>query len=729
MYTAWFEKNFLPHASSQRPLLLLQDGAAAHMSPELIDLAIANQVILLCFPPKLTHILQPCDVSLFRRMKAQLSHAMNSVKMMPTRKSTVWISKAKVPAILAEVMENAFTRTAVMDAFKDCGIHPLNRKVVKGEMVKTTVSFDRDPDEPWSAEQAMTTDHITSGPESTPGSESTHEPESTSGQEGTHEPESTHSDTPGSQLDEQAAMTQQPSNGGQDTGINDILLEDIELNMQVSEDPVEDDNQGISFTIETAASASPDAEVLVDSNEVGEAPRPCPPQLALNAVEQSLTPKKKKTYTEKYSAGIEDSEDPVYITWSILKRKVEQLQSPLIKAGIISPRLAEVLVSPPDPACHVMRIGRKKTAKARVLTSKEISNEIREHERKKKLAQEEKKKRVETREKNKRRAEEQRKEKAEVKLVQEKKKHAAQRIKRFEVWQRSLLRCKTFQVFTQRCEKVMTDARIYPLSEICLPTYHVGAIDEVSSFLLKNMVEYCELQPVATSAFGNCLPATGSYFLFGNEDHHVEMRVRIAAELALHADLYLDDDVLKQEMGHMPVTSRKETYAMFSDKYRPHQGSLLTSKDVQTLYEEETMSIVKPSTYMGIWQLHALSSVLGARVKSVYPGLGSVSKDLHRLIEPRQMNWQNVVHVMWTNSGNRDRSSWWEPNHFVPLLHHDQHTAIPVQVNTQWFCYVCFIRKFTQTQFQSILLAPHSNTFAIPFRLPAHRLPLRLGPV
>ena len=72
IYAEWFEKNFLPHASKQIPLLLLQDGAAAHISPRLIDMAIANDIILLCFPPKLTNILQPCDVVVYRRMKAEI---------------------------------------------------------------------------------------------------------------------------------------------------------------------------------------------------------------------------------------------------------------------------------------------------------------------------------------------------------------------------------------------------------------------------------------------------------------------------------------------------------------------------------------------------------------------------------------------------------------------------------------------------------------------------------
>ena len=45
-----------------RPVLLIQDGHASHMSIGLIELARANDVHLLCLPAHTTHILQPLDV-------------------------------------------------------------------------------------------------------------------------------------------------------------------------------------------------------------------------------------------------------------------------------------------------------------------------------------------------------------------------------------------------------------------------------------------------------------------------------------------------------------------------------------------------------------------------------------------------------------------------------------------------------------------------------------------
>ena len=50
------------------------------------------------------------------------------------------------------------------------------------------------------------------------------------------------------------------------------------------------------------------------------------------------------------------------------------------------------------------------------------------------------------------------------------------------------------------------------------------------------------------------------------------------------------------------------------------------------------MRTVKNSEYTGIWHLHALASVLGIKIGSVYPEYGgfTVRRFLHRICVPRQ---------------------------------------------------------------------------------------------
>ena len=43
--------------------MLLTDGHKSHLTLEVVDLCIKNEVILFCLPPHTTHALQPLDVA------------------------------------------------------------------------------------------------------------------------------------------------------------------------------------------------------------------------------------------------------------------------------------------------------------------------------------------------------------------------------------------------------------------------------------------------------------------------------------------------------------------------------------------------------------------------------------------------------------------------------------------------------------------------------------------
>lgn len=63
IFTDWFKNVFLEQTKHvERPLLLVMDNHQAHINIDVIELAMKNQVILLCLPPHCTHALQPLDV-------------------------------------------------------------------------------------------------------------------------------------------------------------------------------------------------------------------------------------------------------------------------------------------------------------------------------------------------------------------------------------------------------------------------------------------------------------------------------------------------------------------------------------------------------------------------------------------------------------------------------------------------------------------------------------------
>ena len=64
VYLEWF-KFFLEDIPLSRPVVLSQDAHASHVSVELIELARANDIHILCLPAHTSHIFQLLDVGVF----------------------------------------------------------------------------------------------------------------------------------------------------------------------------------------------------------------------------------------------------------------------------------------------------------------------------------------------------------------------------------------------------------------------------------------------------------------------------------------------------------------------------------------------------------------------------------------------------------------------------------------------------------------------------------------
>jgi len=68
---SWLSNNFLKHAVSAHPLLLLLNGHSSHNHPEVVHLAREKNVEMLCLPPYTTHETQSLYCSVFSSLKAQ----------------------------------------------------------------------------------------------------------------------------------------------------------------------------------------------------------------------------------------------------------------------------------------------------------------------------------------------------------------------------------------------------------------------------------------------------------------------------------------------------------------------------------------------------------------------------------------------------------------------------------------------------------------------------------
>lgn len=384
LYHQWFMKTFLPHAVPRRPLLLIQDGASSHVSVNLIKSAIENDIILLCLPPKTTHITQPLDVAVYRKMKIETAKLVSQSKML---KSDLWISKKQVSGMFKIIFEKSFTMNCITEGFRKCGIYPFDPNAIdKTLLLRSNTSVD-----------TLSLDlSVTDKPALIEESQVLNDSDITDNSDVSYSLAPNTSDLC------QESLTQSDEN------IFDITF-------IVGDDGI--------LTLE------PDQPKNSTTNEVLSSSQECPPDLALSAVELSLTPRKKRKFEECYNMNIELS-DQTYQTWRRLKNTVyspvaentdteiytavpfspETLpipptntpmqhvnpsvqhvntkinypmketstitNHPLVKAGLIPDDLVNVLVVP--------QIASKRTkrdkGKARVLTSIEVQREIEEKE-------------------------------------------------------------------------------------------------------------------------------------------------------------------------------------------------------------------------------------------------------------------------------------------------------------------------------------------------------------
>ena len=70
LFYGWLSEHFARSIPPARPVVLLLDGHSSHINLEAAKFAVKNGILLYCLPPHTKHALQPCDVGLFKPMKA-----------------------------------------------------------------------------------------------------------------------------------------------------------------------------------------------------------------------------------------------------------------------------------------------------------------------------------------------------------------------------------------------------------------------------------------------------------------------------------------------------------------------------------------------------------------------------------------------------------------------------------------------------------------------------------
>ena len=121
---SWFDHHFLVYAPPARPLLLLMDGHSSHFSPNFINKAAEEHVIVFCLPPNSTHRTQPLDKGVFGPLKRKWREECYSYMQSNPGKI---ITRYQFSAIFGQAWAKSVTPSNITSGFRVTGIFPTDR--------------------------------------------------------------------------------------------------------------------------------------------------------------------------------------------------------------------------------------------------------------------------------------------------------------------------------------------------------------------------------------------------------------------------------------------------------------------------------------------------------------------------------------------------------------------------------------------------------------------------
>lgn len=108
------------------PVLVLMDGHKSHINLHLHEFCVEKRILLFCLLPNATHILQPCDVGIFRPLKIEWRKVVQEHKQ-TTIKS---ITKVNFATIFNRAYVNSMKNDIIKNAFKACDLFPFNPNAI-----------------------------------------------------------------------------------------------------------------------------------------------------------------------------------------------------------------------------------------------------------------------------------------------------------------------------------------------------------------------------------------------------------------------------------------------------------------------------------------------------------------------------------------------------------------------------------------------------------------------
>jgi len=113
IFSKWLDF-FMSYAPRERPILIIYDGHASHLSIEVIEKARANDIHFLCLPSHCTHVLQPLDVSVMSSLKMHFNKA---CKQFLACNAGRVITETDLASLMGQAWSLALTPSNLMSGF------------------------------------------------------------------------------------------------------------------------------------------------------------------------------------------------------------------------------------------------------------------------------------------------------------------------------------------------------------------------------------------------------------------------------------------------------------------------------------------------------------------------------------------------------------------------------------------------------------------------------------
>lgn len=104
------------------PVLLFLDGHKSHINKDMSEFCEQKQILLFALYPNSTHMLQPCDVAIFRPLKC----VWKSVVRKHKQSTTKVITKQNFANLFKQAYHKAIKPSIIRSGFAKCGLYPFN---------------------------------------------------------------------------------------------------------------------------------------------------------------------------------------------------------------------------------------------------------------------------------------------------------------------------------------------------------------------------------------------------------------------------------------------------------------------------------------------------------------------------------------------------------------------------------------------------------------------------